>query len=74
MERVILTASEGMVYTNGVDGGKVVYLAEGLTAGGWYEVPEEDFINAVESGVPIGHISDGEALDILSGGNGDDKK
>lgn len=68
MERVILTASEGMVYTNGVDGGKVVYLAEGLTAGGWYEVPEEDFINAVESGVPIGQISDREALGIILGG------
>ena len=68
MERVILKASEGMVYTNGVDGGMVVYLAEGMSADGWYEVPVEEATAAFESGVPIGQISDSEALNIILGG------
>ena len=75
MERIILKASEGMVYTDGISGGKVVYLAVGQTADGWwYEVPEADFIAAMESGVPIGHISDSEALSIIVGGEENDEK
>lgn len=54
MERSILTASGGMVYTDGISGGKVVYLAEGQSAEGWYEIPEEDFVRAVEQGIPAG--------------------
>ncbi len=73
MERIVLTASDGMVYTDGVSGGKVVYLAEGQTADGWYEVPEKEFVTAIESGVPIGHISDSEALDIILGGVASDE-
>jgi len=48
MERVILTASDGMVYTDGVSGGKVVYLAEGKTADGWYEVSEQAYLQMAE--------------------------
>ena len=68
MERIVLRASEGMMYTNGDGGGKVVYLAEGQTADGWYEVPEEEVIAALESDVPIGQIPDSEALNIILGG------
>jgi len=68
MDRVVLTASEGMYYTDGHDGGKVVYLAEGATADDWYEVPEEEFLAAVEQGIPYGQISDAEALQIITGG------
>ena len=68
MERVILTASAGMMYTNGIDGGKTVYLAVGQTADGWYEIPEAEFIESIETGVPIGQISDSEALTIITGG------
>lgn len=68
MGRIVLTASDGMVYTDGVDGGKVIYIAEGKTADGWYETPEAEFIASIESGVPIGQISDTEALRIITGG------
>lgn len=71
MERIVLRASDGMVYTNGTDGGKVVYLAVGESGDGWYEVPEAEYIAAVEHGVPIGEISDREALDIITGTGGD---
>ena len=70
MSRVVLTASDGMIYTNGTDGGKVVYLVEGDTGEGWYEAPEAEFIASLESGVPYGQISDSRALDILLGGGG----
>ena len=65
MDRVVLTASDGMVYTNGTDGGKVIYLAEGDTGDGWYEVPENDFIPAIEGAfyqVPVADQS--EATDV----------
>lgn len=68
MSRIVLTAADGMVYTNGTDGGKVIYLAEGETGEGWYEVPEDEYIRAFEGGVPVGQISDSEALAILMGG------
>jgi len=48
MDRVVLTASEGMYYTDGHDGGKVVYLAEGKTADGWYEVSEQAYLQMAE--------------------------
>lgn len=68
MERIVLTASDGMVYTDGLNGGKIVYLSEGQPADGWYEVSEAEYIAAVESGAAIGHIPDREALEIILGG------
>ena len=50
MKRVILKASDGMVYTDGLSGGKTVYLGEGQSADGWQEVPEQVFYAAVERG------------------------
>lgn len=54
--RTVLTATDGMVYTDGVHVGKIVYLAQGQTADGWYEIPlddcepaaEEDYLAALE--------------------------
>lgn len=60
MERVVLTASDGMVYTDGSIGGKIVYLAEGETADKWYEIPENEFVAAVESGVAIGEATEAD--------------
>lgn len=53
MERVILTASDGMVYTDGCSGGRKIYLAEGQSAEGWYEIPEDVFFEALERGVAV---------------------
>ena len=38
MERVILTADEGMIYTNGTDYGKVIYLAIGTDPNNYYQI------------------------------------
>lgn len=51
MERLVLRADEGMVYTNGTDGGKTIYLAVGESAQGWYQIPEAEFLQLVESGM-----------------------
>lgn len=48
MDRIILTASDGMYYTNGISGGEIIYLAEGETADGWYEIPKDEFIASIE--------------------------
>ena len=48
MDRIILEAQEGKVYTNGLDYGYTVYLATGETAEGWYEIPEEEYLAMFE--------------------------
>lgn len=45
MKRRILTASDGMVLTNGTVYGKVIYLAVGADESGWREIPEEEYNN-----------------------------
>ena len=50
MERIVLQAADGMVYTDGSCGGKVIYLAQGETADGWYQIPEEEYLQALENG------------------------
>ena len=65
MERLILVASDGMVYTDGVNGGRTVYLAEGQTAEGWYEIEEEVFIRAMEQGVAVGEAQQADYLAAL---------
>jgi len=60
MERVILTASDGMVYTNGISGGKKIYLAEGQSADGWYEIAEQTFLAAQEQGIAIEEANDAD--------------
>ena len=46
MERVILTADEGMVLTNGTDYGTVIYLAVGADPAAYYQITEAEY-NAI---------------------------
>ena len=50
MERIVLQAAEGMVYTDGTCGGKIIYLAQGQTADGWYQIPEAEYLQELEQG------------------------
>ena len=49
MERVILTADEGMVLTNGTDYGKVIYLAEGADPATYHQITEAEYNAMMES-------------------------
>lgn len=41
--RVKLTASEGMVLTNGTSYGTVIFLAEGESADAYHEIPASEY-------------------------------
>lgn len=43
MEREILTANSGMVLTDGEIFGKKIYLAEGMDAGDFREITDEEY-------------------------------
>ena len=43
MERTVLRAEDGMVFTDGVHAGRVVYLPQGGSADGWYQLPAAEF-------------------------------
>lgn len=49
MERVILTADEGMVLTNGTGYGKVIYLAEGADPTAYHQITEAEYNAMMES-------------------------
>lgn len=57
MERTILKARQGYVYTNGVDFGKIIYLASGVSADSYYEITDEEYnkiLEEQEQGVDYG--------------------
>ena len=43
MSRVILKATDGMIYTNGESYGRLVYLGTGDNPDNWWEITEEEF-------------------------------
>lgn len=49
MSRKILKASDGMILTNGEIYGSEIYLAEGMDASSFYEVPESEIPNLEEA-------------------------
>ena len=65
MERKKITASYGMVLTDGKNYGRIVYLAEGADASVWYEIPEEEYSNDEP-------ITAEEALKIITEGKSND--
>ena len=47
--RVILTADEGMMLTNGTDYGRVIWLAEGADPTAYYQITEAEYNAIMES-------------------------
>lgn len=43
MERIVKKAKDGMVYTNGEIYGLEIWLAEGESEDGYYEIPIEEY-------------------------------
>lgn len=43
--RIVLKADEGFVYTNGEIYGTTIYLAEGVSADGFYQITKEEYEN-----------------------------
>lgn len=48
MERKVLKASEGMLLTDGVSFGRIVYLAENAEESAWREVSEKECLSEGE--------------------------
>lgn len=48
MNRTVLKAREGYVYTNGKEYGKIIYLAVGVSPYGYYEITEEQYKQLLE--------------------------
>ena len=49
MSRVKLTATDGMVLTNGKVYGRVVYLGVGDSPDNWYEITDEEYAEILAS-------------------------
>ena len=42
-DRTILTADEGMVLTNGINYGRVIYLAQGADPTAYYQITQAEY-------------------------------
>ncbi len=49
MERIILKAKDGYIYTNGTEYGKIIYLANGINPNDYYEITEEEYNAIIEA-------------------------
>ena len=47
--RTVLYADDGMVFTNGLEFGKIIYLANGIDPSMYYQITEEEYNSIVES-------------------------
>ena len=48
MDRTVLKAKQGYIYTNGIDYGKIIYLANGVNAEDYHEISEEEYNKILE--------------------------
>lgn len=48
MGRVILKATDGMIYTNGKDYARVAFLGTGDSPDNWWEIAEEEYNKITE--------------------------
>lgn len=53
MERIVLTASEGMILTNGEIYGTKIFLAEGRSAEDFHEIPLAEYERIMEQEVTM---------------------
>ena len=48
--RTVLRANEGFIYTNGTDVyGSTIYLAEGVSADGFYQITREEYEEKIKA-------------------------
>ena len=49
MERIILTAKDGYIFTNGTDYGKIIYLADSISPELYYQITETEYNYIIRS-------------------------
>ena len=48
MERTVLKAKDGYIFTNGTDYGEIIYLANGVNPSDYYEITDEEYNKILE--------------------------
>jgi hypothetical protein len=48
MNRIVLEAKEGFIYTDGDIYGKIVFLAENINPNTFYEITEEEYLEILK--------------------------